>query len=78
MCAGEWGSALSSRRPVRRQPQGLFAHWHSSFLAVGEKIRVYIRVHLLSDTDLLPTESLSLTFLLRHYTGHQAQYRRLI
>lgn len=30
LCAGERGSALSAHRPVRRQPRGLFSHWHSS------------------------------------------------
>lgn len=27
--AGEWGSSLSANRPLNRQPQGLFRHWHS-------------------------------------------------
>lgn len=34
--AGERGSALSAHRPVRRQPQGLLSHRHSSALVAGQ------------------------------------------
>lgn len=50
--------------------------WSLAFLTPGSW-REYVRFHLLSDTELMATETWSLTFSLRPYTVLQAQYRRL-